>query len=223
MGRESWYSHSESIPKLLSCERRKLRLNPEATYLSVGGLGGLGRSLAKEFVASGARNIAFLSRPGDTTAQAKAVVDELSGGGVQARAYRGDISDETSFLAAMKQCSQQLPQVPDIHEPTFRTLTKSLINQQQRGSQRDYPLQICTGLVSADIMATHDHRKNFNDPRFGPLAVTSVDPLVVLKMRNWITREMKASMALLEILAAVPIESFAREVAKKSKLMIGLL
>jgi hypothetical protein len=62
-----------------------LKLDPEATYLFVGGLGGLGRSLAKEFVASGARNIAFLSRSGDTTPQAKAVVDELAGQGIQVR------------------------------------------------------------------------------------------------------------------------------------------
>ena len=50
-----------------------LRLDTEATSLFVGGLGGLGRSPAKEFVASGARNIAFLSRSGDTTPQAKAI------------------------------------------------------------------------------------------------------------------------------------------------------
>lgn len=91
-----------------------MKLDPEATYLFVGGLGGLGRSLAKEFVASGAQNIAFLSPSGDTMPQAKAVLDELTGGGVQAKAYRGDISDETSFLAAMKQCSQQLPPVKGV-------------------------------------------------------------------------------------------------------------
>ena len=94
--------------------KESLKLDPEATYLFVGGLGGLGRSLAKEFVASGARNIAFLSRSGDTTPQAKAVVEELAGGGVQVKAYRGDISDEASFLAAMKQCSQQLPPIKEV-------------------------------------------------------------------------------------------------------------
>lgn len=382
-----------------------LKLDPKATYLFVGGLGGLGRSLAKEFVASGARNIAFLSRSGDTTAQAKAVVDELAGGGVQVKAYCGDISDKTSFLAAMKQCSQQLPpikgviqmamvlrdivfekmsyeewtvpvgpkvqgtwnlheyfghdrplgfmvicssssgiygypsqaqyaagntyqdalaqyrrshglkavsvnlgimrdvgilaesgtsgniklweEVLGIREPAFHALMKSLINQQQRGSQADCPVQVCTGLGTADIMATHGlpRPEYFNDPRFGPLAVISVatstsaegqgstvslasrlgkasskeqateiitdavvnktaeilqmpasevdpgrplyrygvDSLVALEVRNWITREMKANMALLEILAAVPIESFAGKIAEKSKLIQGFL
>nr|B3FWT3.1 RecName: Full=Reducing polyketide synthase hmp8; Short=R-PKS hmp8; AltName: Full=Hypothemycin biosynthesis cluster protein hpm8 [Hypomyces subiculosus]ACD39767.1 reducing polyketide synthase [Hypomyces subiculosus] len=377
-----------------------LKLDPDATYLFVGGLGGLGRSLAKEFVASGARNIAFLSRSGDTTAQAKAIVDELAGQGIQVKAYRGDIASEASFLQAMEQCSQDLPpvkgviqmamvlrdivfekmsydewtvpvgpkvqgswnlhkyfsherpldfmvicssssgiygypsqaqyaagntyqdalahyrrsqglnaisvnlgimrdvgvlaetgttgniklweEVLGIREPAFHALMKSLINHQQRGSG-DYPAQVCTGLGTADIMATHGlaRPEYFNDPRFGPLAVTTVatdasadgqgsavslasrlskvstkdeaaeiitdalvnktadilqmppsevdpgrplyrygvDSLVALEVRNWITREMKANMALLEILAAVPIESFAVKIAEKSKLV----
>ena len=78
-----------------------LKLGPEATYLFVGDLGGLSRSNTKEFVISGVMNIAFLLRSGDTTAQTKAVVDELAGEGVQIRAYHGDIFDKTSFLVAM--------------------------------------------------------------------------------------------------------------------------
>ncbi|KAI4275334.1 MAG: hypothetical protein L6R38_005889 [Xanthoria sp. 2 TBL-2021] len=389
---------------VLRMAKDSLKLDPEATYSFVGGLGGLGRSLAKEFVASGARHIAFLSRSGDTTPQAKAVIDELARGAVQANAYRGDISDEASFLAAMKQCSQQLPpirgviqmamvlrdvvfekmsyeewtvpvgpkvqgswnlhkyfgherlldfmvicssssgiygypsqaqyasgntyqdalaqyrrsqglkaisvnlgitrdvgvlaetgtsgniklweEVLGIREPAFHALMKSLINQQQRLSQADCPVQVCTGLGTADIMATHGlaRPEYFNDPRFGPLAVASVsaatptegrgttvslasrlgranskeqateiimdalvqktaeilqmpatevdpsrplyrygvDSLVAPEVRNWFTREMKANMALLEILAAIPIESFAGKIAEKSKPVTGL-
>ena len=73
---------------MLRKAKDSLRLDPEATYLFVGSLGSLGRSLAKEFVASRARNIAFLSRSGDTTAQAKAVIDELAGRGVQLKPIR---------------------------------------------------------------------------------------------------------------------------------------
>ena len=56
-----------------------------------------------------------------------------------------------------------------------------------------------------------------------PLYRYGVDSLVALEVRNWITREMKANKVLLEILAAVPIESFAGKIAEKSKLMKGLL
>ncbi|KAF2273799.1 reducing polyketide synthase [Westerdykella ornata] len=381
-----------------------LKLDPEATYLFVGGLGGLGRSLAKEFVACGARNIAFLSRSGDSTPQAKAIIDELTSRtpGVRIKAYRGDISDNASFSKVMAQCEQDLPpvkgviqmamvlrdivfekmsysewtipvqpkvqgtwnlhkyfdqsrpldfmiicssssgiygypsqaqyaagntyqdalaryrrsqglkaisvnlgimrdvgilaetgtsgniklweEVLGIREPVFHALMKSLITQEQKRSPETYPVQVCTGLGTADILVTHGLARPdyFNDPRFGPLAVTSVDvsasaeangsavslaarlsktsskeqateiitealvektadilqmpasevdpsrplyrygvdSLVALEVRNWITREMKANMALLEILAAVPIESFASKIAEKSKLVM---
>ena len=160
-------------------------------------------------------------------------------------------------------------EVLGIREPAFQALMKSLINQQQRGSQADCAMQICIGLGTADIMATHGlpQLAYFNDPQFEPLAVTSVatttsaegqgstvslasrlgkangkeqateiirddvvhktaeilqmptsevdlgrpwyrydvDSLVALEWRNWMARGMKANMALLEILAAVPI------------------
>ncbi|KAH8706040.1 reducing polyketide synthase [Talaromyces proteolyticus] len=91
-----------------------LRLDANATYLFIGGLGGLGRSLAVELVACGAKSIAFLSRSGDSKPEAKAVVGELKGYGIQVMVYRGDVSDQASFLAAMKQCSQELPPVKGV-------------------------------------------------------------------------------------------------------------
>jgi NADPH:quinone reductase-like Zn-dependent oxidoreductase/NADP-dependent 3-hydroxy acid dehydrogenase YdfG len=380
-----------------------LRLDPNATYLFMGGLGGLGRSLAREFVDCGAKNIAFVSRSGDTSAEAKAVVDKLSERGAQVKTYRGDVADEKSFLVAMKQCSQDLPPIKGviqmamvlrdvvfekmsyeqwtvplrpkvqgtwnlhrffdharpldffiicssvsgifgnagqaqyaagntyqdalahyrraqglkavavnlgimrdvgvlaeqgatgnlkmwedvlgIREPAFHALMKSLIKRQRDGDDA-CPAQVCTGLGTADLMAAHGLAKpgHFNDPRFGPLAVTSivanstsgseqaaasfasriaeaaskdqaveiitdalvtkiadilqmptsevdpgrpmyrygVDSLVALEVRNWIAREMKANIALLEILAAIPMTGFAAKIAEKSKLVVSL-
>lgn len=392
--------------------RDALRLDPSATYLIVGGLGGLGRSLAREFVACGAQNIAFLSRSGAAGAEAQSLVEELSARGALVKAYRADVADEASFLAAMEQCSREMPQVRGvvqmamvlrdsvlenmsyadwtvplrpkvqgtwnlhrffdhsrpldffiacssvsgvcgnagqaqyaagntyqdalaqhrraqglkavsvnlgimrdvgaiaetagvgnnlsqwedvlgIREPAFHALVKSLIAR-QRGDDHDSsacPAQVCTGLGSADLIAAHGLSLPyyFSDPRLGPLAVTSaaaaaaqsssasggageqgtslasrlaaaggpeqaaevildalvrkvadmlqipasevdpgrpmyrygVDSLVALEVRNWITRELKANVALLEILAAVPMAAFAAKIAEKSKLVAG--
>ncbi|KAK4446921.1 reducing polyketide synthase rads1 [Podospora aff. communis PSN243] len=400
---------------ILHRARDSLKLDPAATYLIVGGLGGLGRSLAMEFAASGARHIAFLSRSGDTKPEAKAVIEQLAARGVQARIYRADVADEVSFLRAMDDCSRELPpvkgvvqmamvlrdvvfekmkydewttglrpkvqgtqnldqyfnhdrpldfmilcssiagvfgnpsqaqyaagntyqdalancrrarglkavsvnlgimrdvgviaegdshfmqaweQVLGIREPAFRALMKSLINGQRVEHQGQdgrwtCPPQVCVGLGTGDIIAAHNLARPhyFQDPRFGPLAVTSaasasasssgskgdgagqsiasklsdvsankdpavaagivtealvntmanilrippsevdptqpmyrygVDSLVALEVRNWITKEMKANMTLMEILAAVPMEAFAVQIAKKSKLLVGL-
>lgn len=47
-----------------------------------------------------------------------------------------------------------------------------------------------------------------------------VDSLVALEVRNWIKQEIKASVGLLEILAAMPMNEFAGLLAKKSAYMI---
>ena len=67
-------------------------------------------------------------------------------------------------------------EVLGIREAAFHTLMKSLSNQQQRGSQADCPVQVCTGLGNADIMASHGlaRPEYFNEPCFGPLVVTSI-------------------------------------------------
>lgn len=54
-----------------------------------------------------------------------------------------------------------------------------------------------------------------------PMYRYGVDSLVALEVRNWITRELKANVALLEILAAVPMAVFAAKIAEKSKLVAG--
>ncbi|KAM0389205.1 hypothetical protein ACHAQC_009086 [Fusarium culmorum] len=385
---------------VLHVAKNSMKLDSQATYLFVGGLGGLGRSLAKEFVSCGAKNIAFISRSGDSTSEAKATIKEITSRGANVKAYAADISDEKAFINAMKECSQEFPpikgvvqmamvlrdvvfekmtyeewklplkpkvqgswnlhkyfdherpldfmvicssssgiygypsqaqyaagntyqdalahyrraqglkavsvnlgimrdvgvlaeqgtsgniklweEVLGIREPAFHALMKSLIKG-QTDNNGEFPAQICTGLGTADIMATHGLAKPtyFQDPRFGPLAVTSlssdasgdkqstamsissqlseasskakateiitnalvgkvadilqmpqsevdpgqplyrygVDSLVALEVRNWITREMKVNVALLEILAAVPMESFAGKLASTSKLV----
>ncbi|ROV92576.1 hypothetical protein VMCG_08954 [Cytospora schulzeri] len=353
-----------------------LRLDPGATYLIVGGLGGLGRSLAREFVACGAQNIAFLSRSGAAGAEAQSVVEELEARGARVKAYRADVADESSFLAAMEQCSQELPPVRGVVQMAM-VLRDSVIENMSyadwtvplrpkvqgtwnlhRFFDQSRPLDffvacssvsgvcgnagqaqyaagntyqdalaehrrakglkavsvnlgimrdvgaiaesagvgnnlaqwedVCTGLGSADLIAAHGLSLPyyFADPRLGPLAVTSVsaqssssgggeqgsaaslasrlaeaggpeqagevildalvhkiadmlqipasevdpgrpmyrygvDSLVALEVRNWITRELKANVALLEILAAVPMVAFAGKIAEKSKLVAG--
>ena len=92
-----------------------LRLDSKATYLLVGGLGGLGRSLASLFVDSGARNIAFVSRSGDSNAGTKKVIAELHARpGVSIRVYKADVSNKSSFEQAMRQCEAELPPIKGV-------------------------------------------------------------------------------------------------------------
>lgn len=382
------------------------RLDPAATYLLVGGMGGLGRSLARSFAAAGARSIAFVSRSGDGTEEARALVDELAGKGVTVRAYKADIADGESLRAALARCEQELPPVRGvvqlamvlrdvvyekmayaqwtdplrpkvqgsrnlheyfdaerageldffvlcssvsgvignpsqaayaagntyqdalaayrrarglkgvaidlgimrdvgvlaekraesgvlgqwedavgIPEPVFHALIKSIIHCQNEGDDDDVPAQVVTGLGSADVWAANNLPLPYYlaDARFSPLAVTTgtggdgkhqagatatvspasllagassmeqaaqvvtealvrrtaeilqmppsevdpaqplyrygVDSLTAIEVRNWILRELKANIALLEIVSAVPIREFAAKIAEKSQLV----
>lgn len=400
----SFSNGSSQVPvqaPILRKAKDSLKLDPDVTYLLVGGLGGLGRSLAREFIACGARNIAFMSRSGDGSAEAKALLEDLTQRGAKARAYKGDVADPASFKPAMSQMETELPPVVGvvqmamalrdivfekmpydwwrtglspkvqgtwnlheyfgpgrkldffiicssisgtygypsqaqysagntyqdtlahyrrslglkavsvnlgimrdvgvlaeqgatgnfllweetlgIREPAFHALFKGLINRQKSSDPSSWPpAQVTTGLGTADIMSAHglDQPNYFSIPRFAPLAVSSnggsssggqsdkvslamrlgeaankdeavqiikeglvkkvaeilsmpesevdssrpmyrygVDSLVALEVRNWITTEMKATVALLEVLAAVPMDVFAARIADKSKLV----
>ena len=52
-----------------------------------------------------------------------------------------------------------------------------------------------------------------------PLYRCGIDSLTAIEVRNWISRELKANMALLEIVSAVPIKEFAGKIAKKRDLV----
>ncbi|KAJ5275251.1 phenolpthiocerol synthesis polyketide synthase ppsB [Penicillium chrysogenum] len=49
-----------------------------------------------------------------------------------------------------------------------------------------------------------------------PMYRYEVDSLVALEVRNWITRELQANMALLKILAAEPMKMFAGKIAEQN-------
>ncbi|KAK1992151.1 beta-ketoacyl synthase domain-containing protein [Colletotrichum falcatum] len=71
-------------------------VDPEGTYVLAGGLGGLGRSIAKLLADNGAKKLVFLSRSGGG-AEADAFFESLYG--VDAKAIAVDITDRKALLA----------------------------------------------------------------------------------------------------------------------------
>ncbi|KAK8023204.1 polyketide synthase [Apiospora marii] len=99
--------------------------------------------------------------------------------------------------------------------------TVSLSSRLAQAADREQAVAwIAEGLVAkvADILQVPASEV---DPA-RPMYRYGVDSLVALEVRNWIAREMKANMALLEILAAVPMDVFAAKIAEKSKLVADL-
>ncbi|PHH71414.1 hypothetical protein CDD80_5297 [Ophiocordyceps camponoti-rufipedis] len=89
-------------------------IDPDATYLLAGGLGGLGRSIADLLVAGGARHLAFISRSGPSSASARTWLDRLRTRDVDAREFRADICDTGSLSVALRAISNQMPSIHTI-------------------------------------------------------------------------------------------------------------
>jgi zearalenone synthase (highly reducing iterative type I polyketide synthase) len=98
----------------ISVDRRALNplsLDPNSSYLLAGGLGGLGKSLAKLLAQKGARHLAFVSRSGSASKNAVLLTQELAAMGVQTAIYAADVSDETAMANMLAQCAAEMPPI----------------------------------------------------------------------------------------------------------------
>ncbi|KAI2779732.1 putative polyketide synthase [Daldinia loculata] len=81
-----------------------VRFHPDATYVIVGGTGGLGGSIANWMAESGAKNILLLSRSGASKASVPGLLAQLTGQGVKADAWACDVADESQLLGCLDRC-----------------------------------------------------------------------------------------------------------------------
>ncbi|OJJ78181.1 hypothetical protein ASPBRDRAFT_37382 [Aspergillus brasiliensis CBS 101740] len=71
--------------------RHNARFYPHKSYILVGCLGGLGRSISRWMVRRGARQLVFLGRSGTSKPAARALVEELQSQGVHCTVIQGDV------------------------------------------------------------------------------------------------------------------------------------
>ncbi len=76
-----------------------------------GGLGGLGRSIARWMMNRGAKNIMILSRSGAQSEAALALLEDLRHGGVNALAPSCDITDETALKDVLARYKDIIPPI----------------------------------------------------------------------------------------------------------------
>src|SRR5436305_15303936 len=90
---------------VLSMEDTRLKISPrrfdafplhaDATYLLTGGLGGLGRVLARWMIEHGARDIVLMGRSGPSV-DAQADLDAMRAGGARVEVIGCDVTDEAT-------------------------------------------------------------------------------------------------------------------------------
>ncbi|RYP82964.1 hypothetical protein DL770_005477 [Monosporascus sp. CRB-9-2] len=105
-------------------------MDPTATYVIAGGLGGLGRSVASWLVRQGARYLILLSRPGGNNASTKTFVRDLGVRGARVEAPACDISKLRVLRSVIGQCLVTMPLIKGctqasmvLHDAPFEAMT----------------------------------------------------------------------------------------------------
>ncbi|KAJ5788020.1 hypothetical protein N7457_003010 [Penicillium paradoxum] len=99
------YDYGVSKVKAQPMERT-ISFSPDAAYLLVGCLGGLGRSLTAFMMERGARNFVFLSRSGADKPDAAALVKSLREAAATADVHRGDASNQADVDSVVSEVTK---------------------------------------------------------------------------------------------------------------------
>lgn len=86
-------------------------LRPDASYILIGGTGGLGRSMARWMVHHGARNLVLVSRSGTVAGKVKTLIDDLTSIGATIVVRQCDVSDSNSVNTLVKRGMVDMPEV----------------------------------------------------------------------------------------------------------------
>lgn len=85
-----------------------VQFSPDVSYLLVGGLGGLGRSISTWMVEQGARHLVYLSRTAGQTDKDRAFIRELEDQGCRAVCVAGSVVNMEDVRFAIAQCPKPL-------------------------------------------------------------------------------------------------------------------
>ncbi|KAK2008695.1 ketoacyl-synt-domain-containing protein [Colletotrichum eremochloae] len=106
--------HDNETIRVAKSIRRIAKLPSNATYVLVGGLGGLGRSLSNLLVSQGARNLCFLGLSGAASREAQSLVKSLKASGVRVKVIVCDVANEAQVRQALKDCARGMPPIKGI-------------------------------------------------------------------------------------------------------------
>lgn len=102
----------DMVPVALRSEQI-YEFHPEATYLIAGGLGGIGRSIARWMVGKKARNLILLGRSDSSkyNQETMAFLKDLRARGANIATPSCDVSDEGSLALVLQECSKTMPPI----------------------------------------------------------------------------------------------------------------
>ncbi|MEV7044742.1 SDR family NAD(P)-dependent oxidoreductase [Amycolatopsis sp. NPDC051061] len=106
MARETVPVPAASLPQTV--------IRPDVTYVITGGLGGLGRAVARWLADNGARYLALVGRRGPASSAAVQDMAELTARGIKVRIQKADVSDHGQVHTALAKIRSYLPPIGGI-------------------------------------------------------------------------------------------------------------
>lgn len=111
VGKMIFVPNPADVVPLVPEQPSEYTLEPNATYVISGGLGGIGRSVATWMVGKGARSLVFLSRSGKITNAVEDLTAKLESTGCKVKIFTCDVSDKTRLAEVLEVCKADLPPI----------------------------------------------------------------------------------------------------------------
>jgi NAD(P)-dependent dehydrogenase (short-subunit alcohol dehydrogenase family) len=111
VGKMIFVPNPADVVPLVPEQPSEYTLEPNATYVISGGLGGIGRSIATWMVGKGARSLVFLSRSGKITNAVEDMTAKLESTGCKVKIFTCDVSDKTRLAEVVEVCKADLPPI----------------------------------------------------------------------------------------------------------------
>ena len=103
------------LQKAPSLRSRPEALRNDASYLIIGGLGGLGRVISGWMIQQGARHLIFANRSGGSRESSKQAIRELTNRGASVHVRACDVADESQVQQLLLSAeSEGLPPVKGV-------------------------------------------------------------------------------------------------------------
>ncbi|KAK6507176.1 hypothetical protein TWF481_005625 [Arthrobotrys musiformis] len=108
--------------------RERWSFDAKASYVIAGGLGGLGRDMARWMAAKGARSLVLLSRSGPRTPEAVSLVEELKAQGVACFTPACDISDRQAVEEMVNALTGSIPPIKGCIQASMVLRSSAFVN-----------------------------------------------------------------------------------------------
>ncbi|KAF2464412.1 uncharacterized protein BDR25DRAFT_381212 [Lindgomyces ingoldianus] len=111
MGKLVAVVQGHDVVKFAAAAAGRPLLRPDAAYMLVGGLGGLGRATAMWMAARGARHLIFLNRSGPDSEAARETVAALHDAGCSTVVFACDVADAGQLTAVLDDARRRFPPI----------------------------------------------------------------------------------------------------------------